>query len=84
MASTILLVPFARIEDVVRVIVVANAGMDRWGLVLCFLLFWVYGRWCGLVELRTMPSRCRAFGLLHRSSFKKGTQIPVGLPPLQS
>jgi hypothetical protein len=84
MASTILLVPFACVEDVVRVVVMANAGMDRWGLVLYFLLFWVYDRWCGLVKLRPMPSRCRAFGLLHRSTFKKGMQLLVGLPPLQS
>jgi hypothetical protein len=40
-AGTILLVPFARVEDVARVVVVANVGMDRWGLISCFLLFWV-------------------------------------------
>jgi hypothetical protein len=39
MASTILLMPLARIEDIVRVVVVADAVMDGWGLVPCFLLF---------------------------------------------
>jgi hypothetical protein len=31
-ASTILLVPLVRVEDVARIVVVANAGVDRWGL----------------------------------------------------
>jgi hypothetical protein len=90
-AGTILLVPFARIEDVARVVVVANAGVDRWGLIPRFLLFRVdrsfllaCRRRCGLVKLRPTPSRHEAFGLLHRGTFKKGTQLVVGLPPLQS
>jgi hypothetical protein len=33
MAGSILLVPFARIEDVARIVVVANTGVNRWGLV---------------------------------------------------
>jgi hypothetical protein len=37
MASTILLVPLARVEDVTRVVVVADVVVDRWGLVPCFL-----------------------------------------------
>jgi hypothetical protein len=86
MAGTILLVPFACVEDVVHVIVVANAGMDTWGLIPHFLLFRVdrsfllacYRR-CGLVELGPMPSRHRAFGLLHRGTLEKGTQLLVGL-----
>jgi hypothetical protein len=39
MAGTILLMPFARVEDVVRVVVVGNVGVDRWGLIPYFLLF---------------------------------------------
>jgi hypothetical protein len=37
--DTILLMPFACVEDVARVVVVANAGVDRWGLIPRFLLF---------------------------------------------
>jgi hypothetical protein len=36
MASTILLVPRARIDDVAHVVVVADAVVDGWGLVPCF------------------------------------------------
>jgi hypothetical protein len=39
MASTILLVPLAHVEDVARVVVIANTIVDRWGLVPRFLLF---------------------------------------------
>jgi hypothetical protein len=39
MASTILLVPLAHVEDVARVVVIANMIVDRWGLVPRFLLF---------------------------------------------
>jgi hypothetical protein len=41
MAGTILLVPFACVENVMHVIIVANMGVDRWGLIPHFLLFWV-------------------------------------------
>jgi hypothetical protein len=37
MAGTILLVPLARVEDVTRVVVVADVVVDRWGLVPRFL-----------------------------------------------
>jgi hypothetical protein len=40
-ADTILLVPLARVENVARIIVVANAVVDRWGLVPRFLLSWL-------------------------------------------
>jgi hypothetical protein len=38
-AGTILLVLLARIDDITRDVVVADAVMDGWGLVPCFLLF---------------------------------------------
>jgi hypothetical protein len=91
MASTILLVPFVSVEDVARVVVVANTSMDRLGLIPHFLLFQVDRGFllmcrqrCRLVELRPTPSRHGAFSLLHHGTFKKDTQLLVGLPPLQS
>jgi hypothetical protein len=90
-AGTILLVPFARVEDVVRIVVVANAVVDGWALVphllwfrvdQSFLLAW--RRRCRLVELRPALPGCGAFGLLHRSALEKGTQLLMGLPPLRS
>jgi hypothetical protein len=88
-AHSILLVPLARGEDVARIILVANVGVDRWGLVPHFLLFRVDRdfllmccRWCRLVGLGSTPSRREAFGLLHRGTLEKGTQLPVGLSPL--
>jgi hypothetical protein len=78
-ADTILLVPFARDEDVARIVVVANTGVDGWGLIPHFLLFWVDQSFllmchqrCGLVELGPAPSRRGAFSLLHHSTFEKG------------
>jgi hypothetical protein len=38
-AGTILLMPFVRVEDVVRVVVAGHVGVDRWGLIPHFLLF---------------------------------------------
>jgi hypothetical protein len=79
MASTILHMLLARVDDIACVVVVANAVMDGWGLVPCFLLFMVdrslllaWCQWCGLVGLRPTSSRRRAFGLLHRGMLKEG------------
>jgi hypothetical protein len=76
----VLLVPLARIEDVARVIVVADAVMDGWGLLPRFLLVRVdrsivlaWHRWCGLVEREPMSLRHGAFGLLHYSTLEEGT-----------
>jgi hypothetical protein len=41
MVGTVLLVPLTHVEDVTRVIVVADTVVDGWGLVPRFLLFWV-------------------------------------------
>jgi hypothetical protein len=89
-ASTILLVPLARVEDVAHVIVVVDAIMDRWGLVPHFLLFRVdrslllmWWRWCRLVGLRSVSPRCEAFDQLHRSTLEEGTQLLMGLLSLQ-
>jgi hypothetical protein len=91
MASSILLVSFARVEDVARIVVVANTGVNRWGLVPHSRLFrvnrgFLFARrqWCGLVRLRPVSSRHRAFALLHRGALKKGMLLSMGLSSLQS
>jgi hypothetical protein len=88
-AGSILLVPFMCVEDVARIVVVTNTGVDRWGLVPRSLLFQVdrgfllvCHRRCGLVGLRSTSLRHGAFSLLHRGTLEKGTQLPVGLPSL--
>jgi hypothetical protein len=40
-AGTILLMPFARVKNITRVVVVTDAMVDGWGLVPYFLLIWV-------------------------------------------
>jgi hypothetical protein len=90
MAGTIFLVPLAHVEDVARVVVVADAVVHGWGLVPRFLLLRVdqsfllmWHRWCGLVKLGPASSRRGAIGLLHRNTLKKGVQLLVGLLSLR-